>query len=75
MNQGKLSAAVVFFNRRDDGVRRKVSAVLSDLGLDSSSGYQVYDLFEGINLGIYFPLDKLAVNVNPTGNLLPSYFD
>ena len=68
MIQGKLSAAVVFFNRRDDGVRRKISAVLSDLGLDSPSGYKVHDLFEGFNLGTYFPCDKLAVNVNPTGN-------
>jgi len=68
MNHGKLSAAVVFFNRRDDGVRRKISAVLSDLGLDSPSGYKVHDLFEGFNLGTYFPGDKLAFNVNPTGN-------
>lgn len=61
------SAALAILNRRDDGTPTRVSAVLSDLGLISLSGYQVEELFDGNNLGFHRAEDKLTFNVNPSG--------
>lgn len=62
------SAAIAFLNRRTDGTPTRVSIVLRDAGLTSTSGYKVQELFDGLNLGIYRPEDTLTVVVNPSGN-------
>ena len=62
------SAALVFLNRRTDGTPVRVSVVLRDLGLTSMLGYQVKELFDGLDLGFYRPDDAIKVEVNPTGN-------
>ena len=64
------SAALAFLNRREDGTPTRVSAVLSDLGLISLSGYQVQELFDGNNLGLHLAGDTLSFNVNPSGIIL-----
>jgi len=64
------SAALVFLNRRTDGTPVRVSVVLRDLGLTSMLGYQVKELFDGLDLGFYRPDDAIKVEVNPTGNYL-----
>jgi len=61
------SAAVVVFNRRIDGTPTRVSITLRELGLDSAYGYQVQELFDGLNLGVRRPGDLLSLNVNPSG--------
>lgn len=61
------SAALVFLNRRTDGTPVRVSVVLRDLGLTSMLGYQVKELFDGLDLGFYRPDDAIKVEVNPTG--------
>jgi len=45
----------------------KVSVVLSDLGLQGISGYNVTEVFDGKYLGLFKPSSKLEVDVNPTG--------
>jgi len=62
------SAAVVFLNRRTDGTPTRVSVILRDIGLTSVFGYNVEELFDGLNLGVYRPDDSLTVIVNPSGN-------
>lgn len=64
------SAAVVVLNRRTDGTPAHVSTTLRDIGLDSSFGYQVKELFDGLNLGVRRPDDLLAFNVNPSGAVM-----
>lgn len=75
---GKQSAAIAFLNRRTDGTPTKISAVLRDIGLGSTTGYQVQELFDGRTLGFYEPDDRLSVLVNPSGrndNLVASFPD
>jgi len=64
---GSHSAAVVIFNRRTDGTPTHVSTTLRHLGLHLSSGYQVVELFDGLDLGVRRPDDLLSFNVNPSG--------
>lgn len=45
----------------------KVSIVMSDLGLNNISGYNVTEVFDGTYMGIYKPSSVLSVSVNPTG--------
>lgn len=62
------SAALAFLNRRTDGTPTRVSIVLRDAGLTSTSGYKVQEMFDGLNLGIFHPDNTLTVVVNPSGN-------
>ncbi len=62
------SAAVVFLNQRTDGTPTRVSVILRDIGLTSLFGYNVEELFDEKNLGVYRPDDSLTVTVNPSGN-------
>ena len=63
----QLSASIAFVNRRTDGLPRNISVVLEQVGLHLSSGYHVQELFDGKDLGIYYPHETLSVKVNVTG--------
>lgn len=67
---GDRSAAVAFVNRRTDGIPRDISLNLTSVGLVHPAGYQVKELFDGADLGLYRPGEILTVRVNPTGALL-----
>jgi len=64
------SAAIVFLNRRTDGTPTHMSTTLKDIGLNSSFGYQVKELFDGVNLGVRRPQDRLSFYVNPSGVIM-----
>jgi len=61
------SAAVAFVNRRVDGIARDITLNLRADGLNHAQGYQVKELFDGQDLGVYTPDMNLTVRVNPTG--------
>jgi len=63
----QLSASIAFVNRRTDGLPRNISVVLEQVGLHLASGYHVQELFDGKDLGIYYPHEMLSVKVNVTG--------
>lgn len=62
-----LSASIAFVNRRTDGLPRNISVVLEQVGLHLASGYHVQELFDGKDLGNYYPHETLNVKVNVTG--------
>jgi len=66
----QLSASIAFVNRRTDGLPRNISVVLEQVGLHLASGYHVQELFDGKDLGIYYPHEMLSVKVNVTGTEL-----
>jgi hypothetical protein len=61
------SFAFAFLNTGKDGTPLKVSAKLSDMGMQSANGYNVEEVFEGSALGKMLPNDTMAAMVNPTG--------
>jgi len=60
------SQAFVILNLGSN-VPQKVSAKLSDLGLNSASGYNVTEVFDDKFIGTFKPNDSLTVVVNPSG--------
>ncbi|KAK2717676.1 alpha-N-acetylgalactosaminidase-like isoform X2 [Artemia franciscana] len=67
---GKYSYAVAFLNRRTDGTPSEVSVGLKELGLNHEKGYKVLELFDKKDLGVKDPVDRVKVDVNPTGVVL-----
>ena len=61
------SAAIAFVNRRIDGIIRDISVNLESVGLTHAAGYNVLELFDNTNLGIFLPNQTLTVRVNQTG--------
>lgn len=61
------SAAVAFVNRRTDGIARDISLDLTAAGLTHPEGYDVLELFDGVDLGRFPPSSTLTARVNPTG--------
>lgn len=61
------SAAIVFLNLADGGGPSKMNTTLFKLGLTNESGYDLTEVFDGINYGIYKPMDSFAFFVNPSG--------
>ena len=45
----------------------EVSFLLSDLGLVNAAGYNVTEVFDGDNIGVFKPTDRLTLSVNPSG--------
>ncbi|RXG73716.1 Alpha-N-acetylgalactosaminidase [Armadillidium vulgare] len=64
------SYAIVFFNRRTDGTPSEVSVTLEELGLTEPGGYDITDLFDGVNYGVVLPSKRFTVDVNPSGVVL-----
>jgi len=60
------SWAFVAFNSAG-GVPSVVTVKLSDLGMQNPAGYDVTEVFDGVDIGIKKPSDELKVSVNPTG--------
>jgi len=48
-------------------VPQKVSAKLSDLGLNNATGYNITEVFDDKFVGTFKPDDALTVVVNPSG--------
>jgi len=44
-----------------------VAVKLSDLGMNSTAGYNVTEVFDGVQIGVKKPADVFKVSVNPTG--------
>lgn len=44
-----------------------VSVKLLDLGMHNAAGYNVTEIFDGVQIGIKKPTDVLKISVNPTG--------
>ncbi|CAJ0938948.1 unnamed protein product, partial [Mesorhabditis belari] len=63
------SYAVAVFNRNTN-YAQDVSFYLKDIGLKSSSGYLVEDLWDGVKYGILRPDDKFSTRVRPTSTTL-----
>merc|ERR1719187_55691 len=53
--QGHYSYAIAFLNRRTDGTPSEVSVTLRELGMTYSLGYNIADLFDGVNYGVVLP--------------------
>jgi len=64
------SFALAILNKRVDGTPAKVSVVLSSLGLNSSGGYHIRELFEHEDYGLLFSYQALQIPVNPSGVVL-----
>jgi len=45
----------------------KVSFLLSDLGLVNVAGYNVTEVFDEVNLGLFKPTSRMTLSVNPSG--------
>jgi len=48
-------------------VPKKVTIMLSHLGLDNASGYNVTEVFDGKFIGVFKPQSVISVMVNPSG--------
>ncbi|KAL8576379.1 hypothetical protein ACOMHN_048946 [Nucella lapillus] len=60
------SYAMAFLNEDNQGRPMPFSIHLADIGLTSSSGYNVTDVFENAHMGFYKPAASLDVLVDPT---------
>lgn len=60
------SFAFVFHNEAT-ATPTRYTTTLKKLGLTNEKGYNVTEVFDSVPLGIYKSVDKLIVNVNPTG--------
>ena len=60
------SSAFAFLNM-GTAVPKKVTAMLSHLGLNNASGYNVTEVFDGKFIGILKPQSVISVMVNPSG--------
>ena len=45
----------------------RVTVMFSDLGLHGPNGYNVTEVFDNKFIGIFKPMQKLTVTVNPSG--------
>ena len=61
------SFAFVFLNLGDDGTPKMISIKLSDMGMKSTGGYQVYEVFDNTNMGKMMANSTINQRVNPTG--------
>lgn len=66
--QTHYSFAIAFVNRRTDGTPSDVAVTLRELGLLSTTGYRVEDLYEEVDYGVLSSHTKIKVKVNPSGN-------
>ncbi|KAL7635616.1 UNVERIFIED_CONTAM: hypothetical protein RMT77_013433 [Armadillidium vulgare] len=64
------SYAIAFQSRRTDGMPYKLTVTLEELGLTDEAGYEITELFDGVNYGTLLPSDSFSVDVNPTGVVL-----
>ncbi|XP_076468475.1 alpha-galactosidase A-like [Babylonia areolata] len=60
------SYAIAFLNEDDQGRPMPFSIHLADIGLTSTNGYNVTDVFDNLNMGQYKPTSSLDVLVDPT---------
>lgn len=67
ISQHFFSYAILFLNRRTDGTPSDVAVTLSEMGLTSTSGYRIEDLYEDVDYGVLTPQTKIKVKVNPSG--------
>ena len=65
-----FSYAVVVLSRRTDGTPSSVRMTPQQLGLNSTAGYTVKDVFSKESYGVLLPDDQLTVDVNPSGAVL-----
>ncbi|KAL7635615.1 UNVERIFIED_CONTAM: hypothetical protein RMT77_013432 [Armadillidium vulgare] len=64
------SYAIAFQSGRDDGMPYKLTVTVEELGLTDEAGYEIAELFDGVNYGTLLPSDSFSVDVNPTGVVL-----
>ena len=63
----KGSVAIAFLYVREDGGPFIAKYKLTDLGLNSTSGYSIQEVFQSKTLGNYKPQQTFSCHVNPTG--------
>ena len=61
----KGSMAVTFLNMNNFGNGTPLSIDANSIGMTSSNGYNVTEVFEGKFLGVYKPDSKLNIHVYP----------
>ncbi|XP_066287886.1 alpha-N-acetylgalactosaminidase-like isoform X4 [Branchiostoma lanceolatum] len=66
-NKAFPSYAVVFLNRRDDGMPYKYSLTLDEIGFEYNMGYELSEVFSGQHYGHYDLKRVLTLHINPSG--------
>ncbi|RXG73717.1 hypothetical protein Avbf_00113 [Armadillidium vulgare] len=56
------SYAIAFQSRRTDGMPYKLTVTLEELGLTDEAGYEITELFDGVNYGTLLPSDSFSVD-------------
>ncbi|XP_067661048.1 alpha-N-acetylgalactosaminidase-like isoform X1 [Haliotis asinina] len=64
------SYAVAFFNPNSAGTPTRMSLTLADITLTNQNGYNVTEVFDDVNMGMFKPSGQFNVTVNPTGIVL-----
>ncbi|KAG1698135.1 Alpha-N-acetylgalactosaminidase [Nymphon striatum] len=65
--KGKFSFALAVLNTGTGGISQRISLNFGILGLTSTCGYHVQDLYTNQDHGVVKPSDSIYVDVNPTG--------
>lgn len=58
--------AFALLNGGNDGTPSVVSIKLSDMGLNSSTGYNITEVFDGTVIGKFLPKDTFTMSIFPT---------
>ena len=63
----KGTLVFAYLNVGVDGMRKKISVKLSNIGLTNPDGYRINDAFDNKELGIFKPHHNFTARVEPSG--------